>query len=264
LRQTSGVPARRIVSLCPSITETLVAIGGRRRLVGATRYCVRPKGLLWGLPRVGGTKDPDVSRVLALEPDLVFANAEENRLEDVRAIEAAGIPVDVTMPRTVAQVPPDIRRWGERLEEGAAEEASALAGRLESEIASLEGEPPLALFSYAYWIWKDPWMTVSDDTYVADLLRMAGGRNVFGSAAERYPSAVPEEAIARGADVHFFPSEPYPFRPARHEESTAAIFGRQALRLFVEGDDYCWHGVRTLDGLRAMRQLRHEIARRKT
>ena len=103
---------------------------------------VRPKGLLWGLPRIGGTKDPDVSRIVALEPDLVFANAEENRLEDVRAIEAAGIPVDVTLPRTVAQVPPDIRRWGERLGEGSAGEASSLADRLENEIASLEGEPP--------------------------------------------------------------------------------------------------------------------------
>jgi ABC-type Fe3+-hydroxamate transport system substrate-binding protein len=258
------MPVRRIVSLCPSITETLVAIGGWKRLVGATRYCVRPKGLLWGLPRIGGTKDPDVARILALEPDLVFANAEENRLEDVRAIEAAGIPVDVTLPRTVAEVPPDVRRWGERLAEGSAEEASALADRLENEIASLEAAPPPASFSYAYWIWKDPWMTVSDDTYVADLLRMAGGKNVFGSATERYPPAAPEEAVARGADVHFFPSEPYPFRPARHEEATVAIFGQKALRLFVEGDDYCWHGVRTLDGLRAMRKLRQEIAQKKT
>ena len=70
---------RRIVSLCPSITETLVAIGGYKRLVAATRYCVRPKGMLWGLPRIGGTKNPDTSRILALKPDLVFANEEEVR-----------------------------------------------------------------------------------------------------------------------------------------------------------------------------------------
>ena len=100
--------ARRVVSLCPSITETLVAIGGLRRLVAATRYCVRPKGMLWGLPRIGGTKDPDVARILALKPDLVFANQEENRIEDVRALQEAGVAVDVTFPRTVAEVPASI------------------------------------------------------------------------------------------------------------------------------------------------------------
>src|ERR1700694_887284 len=100
---------RRIVSLCPSITATLVAIGGLPRLVGATRYCVRPKGMLWGLPRIGGTKSPDVARVLDLKPDLVFANAEENRREDVEALRTAGIEVDVTLPKTVAEVPETIR-----------------------------------------------------------------------------------------------------------------------------------------------------------
>ncbi|MGH9400229.1 MAG: helical backbone metal receptor, partial [Thermoanaerobaculia bacterium] len=111
----------------------------------------------------------------------------------------------------------------------------------------------------AYWIWKDPWMTVSDDTYVADLLRLAGGLNVFARENERYPSIDPGEALARGAEVHFFPSEPFPFRAPRHETMTAEIFGSGSRRLFVEGDDYCWHGARTLDGLAAMRRLRAEL-----
>ncbi len=114
---------RRVVSLCPSITETVVAIGGLKRLVAATRYCVRPKGMLWGLPRIGGTKNPDIARILALKPDLVFANEEENRLEDVRALEEAGVEVDVTFPRTVSEVPDAIRRWGGRLAGGAEGEA---------------------------------------------------------------------------------------------------------------------------------------------
>jgi hypothetical protein len=105
----------------------------------------------------------------------------------------------------------------------------------------------------------DPWMTVSDDTYVADLLRLAGGVNVFGPAPERYPTASPEESLARGADVHFFPNEPYAFAPARHEELTARIFGPSRRRLFVSGDDLCWHGFRTLDGLERMRELRARL-----
>lgn len=248
---------RRIVSLCPSITETLVAIGGLKRLVGATRYCTRPKGMLWGLPRVGGTKDPDVGRIVLLKPDLVFANEEENRREDVEALRAAGVEVDVSMPKTVAEVPGSIRAWGARLEMQG--EADALAGRIDAEIASFAEGPVLRPFLYAYWIWKDPWMTISDDTYVADLLRLAGGINVFGRENERYPSVPPGEALSRGAEVHFFPSEPFPFRKRRHDTETAEIFGAGTRRLFVEGDDYCWHGARTLDGLAAMRRLRGEL-----
>ena len=148
------MPARRIVSLCPSITETIVALGGLKRLAAATRYCVRPQGLLWGLPRIGGTKDPRISQILDLKPDLVFANEEENRLEDVRALEAAGIEVDVTFPKTAAEVPAAIRQWGRRL--GAEAEAEAIAARIDAGLAELEATPAAAPFLYACWIWKDP------------------------------------------------------------------------------------------------------------
>ena len=248
---------RRIVSLCPSITETLVAIGGLRRLAAATRYCVRPRGMLWGLPRIGGTKDPDIARILSLKPDLVFANEEENRREDVLALRGAGIEVDVSLPKTVAEVPAEIRSWGRRLELSG--EADALAARIDAQIADLQGGPDPRPFLYAYWIWKDPWMTVSDDTYVADLLRLAGGRNVFGQEHERYPTVEPAQALDRGTDVHFFPSEPFPFRAPKHDALTADTFGAGSRRLFVEGDDYCWHGARTLDGLAAMRRLRADL-----
>jgi ABC-type Fe3+-hydroxamate transport system substrate-binding protein len=245
---------QRIVSLCPSITETLVAIGGLRRLVAATRFCVKPEGLLWGLPRIGGTKNPDIARILDLSPDLVFANEEENRLEDVLALRAAGVEVDVSFPRTVAEVAPAIRSWGKRL--GEEEQADALAGRIEAELAALDETPAPGTFRYAYWIWRNPWMTVSDDTYVADLLRRAGGVNVYGNERERYPTTAPEEAIERGAAVHLFPSEPYPFREEKHAGEVARLFGKPSRRLFVAGDDLCWHGARTLDGLRASRRLR--------
>ncbi len=250
------MPPARVVSLCPSITETLVAIGGLSRLVAATRYCVRPQGLLWGLPRIGGTKDPDLNRILDLRPDLVFANEEENRIEDVEALRAEGIDVDVSFPRRVADVPAAVRQWGRSLGAEAEAESKALAGRIGDEIGALEADPPPGSFRYAYWIWRDPWMTVSDDTYVADLLRLAGGVNVFGGAAERYPAATPGDALARGASVHFFPSEPYPFREDKHKAEVTGLFGERVRRLFVAGDNLCWHGARTLDGLKAARRLR--------
>ena len=250
---------RRIVSLCPSITETLVALGGRQRLVAATKYCVRPEGLLWGLPRVGGTKNPDIARILDLKPDLVFANQEENRLEDVQALEAAGIAVDVTFPKSVAEVPAAIRSWAKRL--GNEAEGGALAGRIDAELARLEAAPRPPPYLYACWIWKDPWITVSDDTYVADLLRLAGGVNVYGREGDRYPRTTPEEALERGADVHFFPSEPYPFRPEKHGAEAETLFGTSRVRLFLPGDDLTWHGVRTVSGLARMGELRTALER---
>jgi len=247
------VPAKRVVSLCPSITETIVAIGGLKALAGVTRYCTRPSGMLWGLPRVGGTKSPDIPRILDLKPDLVFANAEENRREDVEALRLAGIEVDVTLPKTVAEVPKAIRQWGERL--GTSEQAEVLASRIEMEARALERQKPEAAFRYAYWIWKDPWMTVSDDTYVADLLRLAGGDNVYGKEAVRYPTTHPSEALAREAGLHIFPSEPYPFSEEKHGALVEKLFGAHTRRVFVDGDNYCWHGVRTLEGLKAVGTL---------
>ncbi len=245
---------RRVISLCPSITETLVAIGGLRRLVAATRFCVRPEGLLWGLPRIGGTKNPDIPRILDLAPDLVFANEEENRREDVEALRAAGIEVNVSFPRKVDEVPGAIREWGTKL--GEESEGESLACRIEDALAALRDEPAGGSFRYAYWIWRNPWMTVSGDTYVSDLLALAGGVNVFAGEAGRYPVTTPEVALARGAKVHFFPTEPFPFREEKHGKEVESRFGSAPRRLFVAGDDLCWHGVRTLDGLKAVRRLR--------
>jgi len=99
-------------------------------------------------------------------------------------------------------------------------------------------------------------MTVSDDTYVADLLRLSGGVNAYGRETDRYPTTTPDEALARGVDVHFLPDEPYPFRERRHGKLVEELFGAKRSRLFVPGDDFCWHGYRTLAGLERVRQLR--------
>ena len=99
-------------------------------------------------------------------------------------------------------------------------------------------------------------MTISDDTYVSDLIGLAGGVNVYGGEAVRYPSTHPSEALAREPAIHLFPSEPYPFAEERHGALVEKVFGADSRRLFVEGDDYCWHGARTLEGLEAVRILR--------
>jgi ABC-type Fe3+-hydroxamate transport system substrate-binding protein len=104
--------------------------------------------------------------------------------------------VDVALPTRVVDVPPIVRRWGRLLSDESFAEADALAARIEALIAELERAPAARPFRFAYWIWKDPWMTVSDDTYVADLLRLAGGVNVYGTETSRYPATSPNEALA--------------------------------------------------------------------
>jgi ABC-type Fe3+-hydroxamate transport system substrate-binding protein len=237
----------RVVSLCPSLSETLVELGVVP--VGVTRYCNRPRDVLRRVSKVGGTKNPDLDRIRLLAPDLVVANAEENRAEDVAELRRE-FPVHVSMPRRVADVPGMVRDLGRAVGR------PAEADRLAAEIEATATDPPATKFRFAYFIWKSPWMSVSDDTYVSDLLRYAGGTNVFGPARVRYPEVTPGQVAAAAPDVLFFPSEPFPFSEGHRRELEAA-FGRKTPIEFIDGDDCCWHGARTRDGLRLMGELAH-------
>jgi ABC-type Fe3+-hydroxamate transport system substrate-binding protein len=215
--------------------------------VGVTRYCNRPREILRKVSTVGGTKNPDLERIRILAPDLVVANAEENRAEEIEELRRE-FAVDVSLPRTVAEVPAAIRELARAV--GRVTEGERLAREIEEALS--DAPPPR--FRYAYFIWKDPWMTVSGDTYVSDLLRYGGGENVFASEAERYPEVTAARVRAERPDVLFFPSEPYPFSD-RHRPMIEAEFGRDTAVELVDGDDCCWHGARTRQGLALMRAV---------
>jgi ABC-type Fe3+-hydroxamate transport system substrate-binding protein len=245
----------RIVSLCPSITESLVALGLAEALVGVTRWCVRPREVTARLRKVGGTKDPDLAAILSLRPDLVFANMEENRREDVEAL-GRDLDVDVSHPRRVADVPPLLRRWG--LLTGTGKIAEEIASKVEDAAGRVErGLEAAAPFRALYLVWKNPWMIAGPRTYVADLLRLAGGVPSFeetGSSRSDYPATDEKAIVASRPDVLILPDEPY-----RFGEKDAA-FWRNSLPasssvVRVPGDDWCWHGVRTLRGLVAAEEL---------
>jgi iron complex transport system substrate-binding protein len=240
----------RIVSLCPSITESLVAMGLADALVGVTRYCIHPKEALAGIPRVGGTKDPDLEAIRAAKPDLVFCNGEENRAEDIDLLKRE-FPVDVTHPRTVAEIPALLRHFG-RLT-GREEESEKISLRVEEALDRVEVGMG---FRYVYLIWKDPWMTVGPRTYIADLLRRVGGSLLFKEemfSESDYPTFSESDVLAASPDIVILPDEPYRFR-----EEHARFFQQRlpASRVvLVSGDDFCWHGVRTLRGLEAAAAL---------
>lgn len=238
----------RIVSLCPSITETLIDFGLADRLVGVTKFCIHPAEIVASLPKVGGTKDPDLEAIFAAAPDLVLLNEEENRREDYEAL-AARVRVETSLPKRVTDVPGELRRLG-RLT-GATAIAERRALELEGAIADLEAAEKVP-FTYAYLIWREPWMTVNDDTYVADLFGRAGGTNVFGDAPDRYPAFDLAALVSKAPDVVFLPDEPFPFKEKHRDE--LAVLGVGASRL-VSGDDCCWHGVRSVRGVRLMQTL---------
>ncbi len=235
----------RIVSLVPSTTETLFALGVGERVVGVTDFCVRPADMPAHVARIGGTKTPDLARIRELAPDLVLANREENRREDVASL-AGWTTVDVAYPRTVDDAIADIRRLAAMV--GAVEPAEEIATRI---AAGAENVRRAARpYRFAYLVWRRPWMAAGRDTFVNALLALGGGENVVRPKEGRYPQVRLLELAARRPDAVLLPDEPYPFED-RHVAEVAAEMGAayHTRCHLVSGDNYCWHGVRLVAGL---------------
>jgi ABC-type Fe3+-hydroxamate transport system substrate-binding protein len=195
----------RVVSLVPSLTEA-VAVTMPGVLVGATDWCTHPPDL--AVARVGGTKYPDLDRVVALHPDVVLVNEEENRAADAEALRAAGVPVYVTFPRTVdealAQLADLIVFLG-----ATGEPAWLTAARTAwAEVAAVP------VCRAAVPVWRRPWVVLGGGTFAGDVLRRLGVINVYADDAERYPRPRLDEIRARPVDLVVLPDEPYPFSAA--------------------------------------------------
>jgi ABC-type Fe3+-hydroxamate transport system substrate-binding protein len=221
------VAAVRVVSLVPSVTETLLAWGIEP--LACTRFCEQP-----AVRHVGGTKDPDIAAVIGLGPDLVVVNDEENRREDAEALAAAGLDVHVVVVRTVHDVAPSLAALAERLD-------------VSFEPWALPSPAPVTRRAFVP-IWRRPWMTLNADTYGSSVLRLLGIDNVYADAPDRYPTIELADAAARGADVVLAPTEPYPFAQ-RHEAELSAV----APVTFVDGQDLFWWGARTPSAIARLR-----------
>jgi ABC-type Fe3+-hydroxamate transport system substrate-binding protein len=219
--------APRLVSLVPSVTETLLAWGVTP--VACTRFCEQP-----GLAHVGGTKNPDVEAIVALAPDLVVMCIEENRREDADALAAAGVTTASLSIDGLADVPTALRML------------AALAGAetaARADVAAADAavqEPPPARLRAFIPIWKRPWMTMAGGTYGSSLLASLGVANVFDDATTRYPTVTLDDVRARRPDIVLAPSEPYPFT-----ERHVPLFDGVAPVVLVDGQDLFWWGSRT-------------------
>ena len=232
-------PARpqRIVSLVPSLTEALAALGLDAETVGLTRFCVHPAGWKQRKTIVGGTKGTDPARVLALTPDLVVANREENDRAPVEAIAAAGVPVWLSDIATVADTADALRRLGHAA--GRVPEGDRLADDLAAAFAALV--PPPAPVRAVYLIWRDPWMTVGADTIIHDVMARGGLENAFGDRT-RYPAVTDAEIATARPDVILLSSEPYPFADKHLAEVRALVPAARAA--LVDGEAFSWYGPR--------------------
>jgi ABC-type Fe3+-hydroxamate transport system substrate-binding protein len=223
-----------VVSLVPSITETLLTWGVAP--VAVTRFCKAP-----GVPTVGGTKNPDLTAIGALAPDLVVMDKEENRASDAAALEEMGLRVHVTQVRHLNDVGPTLAGLAAALGTAPSEWRDAPRGC---------GPGPDNRVTAWVPIWRRPWMSISGHTYGSTLLRAVGIVNVYESAPDPYPTMTLPEAAALHPDVVLVPSEPYPFKTRHREE-----LERVAPVVFVDGEDLFWWGSRTPAALARMREL---------
>jgi ABC-type Fe3+-hydroxamate transport system substrate-binding protein len=220
--------ATRVVSLVPSITEA-IATDRRDDLVGATDWCTHPADL--DVPRVRGTKNPDLRAIRALEPDLVVANKEENRELDVRRLREAGVRVWVTDIETVPQALDSLDRLYELALGWPRPDWLVRARSLWS------GPVPEPAGRVAVAIWRDPWMVVGSRTFTGDLVRRLGWDNAYAGSGERYPKVDLADLDRGDLDLVLLPDEPYVFT----EDDGPEAFARTPTRL-VSGRLLTWYG----------------------
>lgn len=283
-------PPTRVVSLVPSVTESLFDLGLGNRLVGVTDYCIHPASGVAGLARIGGPKNPNVDRIVALKPDMVIANREENLEPDVIALEAAGLKVWVTFPQTAREAMDilwvlvrvfDVPREAIKLR--------ALEQCLQWTVQAARSAPRVRVFCP---VWRDTrnhppawWMTINRQTYAHDVLENCGGENVFAErerryplAAElggtdppadapnpvegrdtRYPRVTPDEIRQAAPEVILLPSEPYAFDESDEALVLDAFAGTPAVRAGhvhrVDGSLITWHGTRLAKALAELPSL---------
>lgn len=266
-------PPQRIVSLVPSDTHTLFALGAGARVVGRTRFCVEPAEAA-AIPVCGGTKDVDVDAVIALAPDLILCNQEENARPALEKLAQAGFAVFVSFPRRLAEGVAHVARLARMLDLAGEPRVRDLVRRglevvREAEAARARRTPVRVFVP----IWMDPLMTISGDTYGSDVLALAGAENVFADRRRRYPLAADlgnarpldagavgdrdtryprvalEEVRGRAPAAVLLPDEPYAFDRAEAERLGRELGLPPAAVRPVDGKDLFWYGARGIDAL---------------
>jgi len=229
-------PPQRIVSLVPSQTELLFDLGVGKRVVGVTKFCIYPPEARQSATVIGGTKNFDFDKIISLQPDLIIGNKEENYQTGIEQL-AAKYPVWLSDISDLPQALDMIRRVG--FIAGAKERAEQIATEIAASFAALAA--PVPLIPAAYFIWRKPYMAAASGTFIDDMLRRAGFRNVFAHLS-RYPEITPEQLTAAAPARILLSSEPYPFKE-KHLVEFRELCPTATVQL-VDGELFSWYGSR--------------------
>jgi ABC-type Fe3+-hydroxamate transport system substrate-binding protein len=245
----------RIASLVPSLTELLFALGLGPQVVARTGFCIHPREAR-AVPKVGGTKDPDLAMLRALAPTHLVVNVDENRREDVDAAREFVPLVVVTHPLAPVDNLSLFATFGEVFECSA--RAAELESRLQQTLAYVgDAMHGIACERVLYLIWRKPWMTVSRETYVSASLALVGWNTVPEQSGARYPVVEEDDGAWSRAQRILLSSEPYAFRGRVVREMKERRAKPVAL---VDGEWTSWYGVRAIEGLKALASLRATLA----
>ena len=275
-------PPQRVVSLVPSDTLNVAALGAGAALVGRTDYCELPADLVAGIPSVGGTKNPRGDAICDLSPELVLANQEENTKSDLEALAQRGVKILVCFPKRVAEGLSHLARLARVFGvEGDPAVRELLKGGYEAIREAEAARVKLVPLRTFCPIWMDPLMTIHGSTFISDMLDLAGAQNVFADRERRYPLAADlgqraelpkdrtagrdtrypritlDEVLSRAPELVLLPDEPHPFT-----EEDAEVFRRLDLPaakrggiVHVSGKDLCWYGAQSVEGIARVRAL---------
>jgi ABC-type Fe3+-hydroxamate transport system substrate-binding protein len=246
-----SIPPTKIVSLVPSITELLYDLGLENETVGITKFCIHPKDWLKTKTKIGGTKNINIEKIVALEPDLVICSKEENIQAQVNTL-AETLPVYLTDVRTYEDALQMI------LDIGAITNKTTAAKNLFQKINHSFGNGIVAQKKHktAYLIWHEPYMTIGGDTFIHDMMQKIGLENVYKNET-RYPSFVLEELILLKPDVVLLSSEPYPFKD-KHIPALTTHLPNTKIYL-ADGEMFSWYGSRMLYAAEYFKRLMQQI-----
>lgn len=246
----------RIVSLVPSVTELLCDLGLGEQLVGRTGFCVHPKKQLRDVSKVGGTKDVNLAAIRDLQPTHVVLNVDENRRETADALAAFVPHLVVTHPQSPADNLDLYRLLGGIFH--CEDQAARLGRELEARLATLGNQAAWPERKVLYLIWREPWMTVSADTYIARMLQLVNWQTMPVPGEARYPEVELTELTDR-PDLVLLSSEPYPFRD-RHVPEIQAELGDTMPVHLIAGDMVSWYGSRAVAGMAYLEDFARQVA----
>jgi ABC-type Fe3+-hydroxamate transport system substrate-binding protein len=243
---------RRIVSVVPSLTELLFELGLDQRVAGITKFCIHPESWYRTKTRIGGTKNLDIKKITELSPDLIIANKEENTKEQIEILKK-DYPLLLTDIHNLDEAVKTISEIASIT--GTDKSGKIIINEIDSEFDRLKSYE-LAVQSCAYIIWNDPLMSVGGDTFISDILRHAGYKNVFGNKI-RYPETSISELQKIKPEVILLSSEPFPFKEKHLYKMKEELIDSEIM--LVDGEMFSWYGSRLKYSPAYFLKLREEI-----